>query len=464
MNETDIEIAGTGVNIREHFALLVNGMNDAIICFNPTDTIAYANPAAAALFGYDTDEIVDLNVPNVIFSRDPDTSIQTPVELVCTLQPETHKKTLTLYGRKKDGTEFPLEMSLAAISIDGQEFLAGIVRDITERRNTEKTLRRNEKAYKTLVDSLPAPVLLINSDLDIVYYNNQARKLLGAGAERRMQKSFAEYTAPADRARAEADIKRILAKETVSDCSYAIVQDGNAPFNATLDLSYVLGNKGAPVGVLAVIRKSDSKTNEDEAAAKEAERLEKALVNTSFAVSSVVKMQDPFVGDHQERVTKLACAIAEEMGLPADKIRGLRIAGNLHDVGKLMIPLQILSKPGKLTDEEFQVVKNHPRSSYDQVRGIEFPWPVANAIFQHHERLDGSGYPHGIKDKEIIVEARILAVADVIEAMASRRPYRAGLGIDKALEEITQNSGTRYDPDVVDACVNLFKEKKFNFF
>jgi len=156
-------------------------------------------------------------------------------------------------------------------------------------------------------------------------------------------------------------------------------------------------------------------------------------------------------------------AIAVEMGLAEEQISALRVAGLLHDVGKVYVPSEILSKPGKLSDLERGLAKTHASASYDIVKAIKFPWPVCRIIIQHHERLDGSGYPKGIKGDEIIPEARILAVADVVEAMTSHRPYRPALGIDKALEEITMNRGVLYDEKVVDACVTLFKERGFKF-
>jgi HD-GYP domain-containing protein (c-di-GMP phosphodiesterase class II) len=152
------------------------------------------------------------------------------------------------------------------------------------------------------------------------------------------------------------------------------------------------------------------------------------------------------------------------MGLPEERVEGLRMAGLIHDIGKISVPAEILSKPAQLTELEYAMVKAHSQAGYDILNGtIDFPWPVAQIVFQHHERIDGSGYPRGLPGKEIILEARILGVADVVEAMASHRPYRSARGIDKALEEISQNRGVLYDPEVVDTCLKLFAEKKFTF-
>jgi HD-GYP domain-containing protein (c-di-GMP phosphodiesterase class II) len=174
-----------------------------------------------------------------------------------------------------------------------------------------------------------------------------------------------------------------------------------------------------------------------------------------------VEMKDPYTSGHQQRVSDLARSIATEMGLSADRQDFIRIASSIHDIGKISIPSEILSKPTKLTDLEFSLIKTHPQSGYDILKDIEFPWPVANVILQHHERMDGSGYPHGIKGDDIFLEARILAIADVVEAIASHRPYRPAFGIDIALEEIEKNKGITYDEDVVNACLKLFKNKGY---
>jgi putative nucleotidyltransferase with HDIG domain len=188
------------------------------------------------------------------------------------------------------------------------------------------------------------------------------------------------------------------------------------------------------------------------------ERLRRTLDGIVYALASTVEMKDAYTAGHQRRVARLACAIAEELGLSGQQIEGLRIAGLIHDIGKLSIPSDILSNPRRLTDAEFELVRIHPQVGYDILKEIEFPWPVAEIVLQHHERLDGSGYPNALKGEEILLEASIIAVADVVEAMASHRPYRDALGINKALEEIEKNKGKLYDPQVVDVCLRLFAE------
>jgi HD-GYP domain-containing protein (c-di-GMP phosphodiesterase class II) len=162
-------------------------------------------------------------------------------------------------------------------------------------------------------------------------------------------------------------------------------------------------------------------------------------------------------------VTDLACAIAQAMGLTNQQIQPIHMAGLLHDVGKILLPTEILTKPGRLNEIEFAMIKSHPRAGYDILKSIDFPWPIARMVLQHHERVNGTGYPEGARGEDILLEARILAVADVVEAMSSHRPYRAALGVDKALDEIVQNSGILYDQQVVAACVRVFREGVFSF-
>ena len=191
--------------------------------------------------------------------------------------------------------------------------------------------------------------------------------------------------------------------------------------------------------------------------------LRNVLEGTVYALAEMSEQRDPYTAGHQRRVAQLACAIAREMGLPKNQIEGIRMSALLHDIGKMHVPSEILTRPGQISDLETGMIEAHARVGYEILRTIEFPGPVAKTVLQHQERLDGSGYPAGLSDGEILLEARILAVADVVEAMSSHRPYRATLGMNKALKEISQNRGILYDPDVVDACLILLSKKKFKF-
>jgi HD-GYP domain-containing protein (c-di-GMP phosphodiesterase class II) len=197
--------------------------------------------------------------------------------------------------------------------------------------------------------------------------------------------------------------------------------------------------------------------------AQSAQRLLHSMEGTIMAMGAMVEMRDPYTAGHERRVSELSAAIACEMGLTESEVHGIRLAAAIHDLGKIQIPAEILAKPTKLTALEYEIIKGHPQAGYNILKEIDFPWPIARMVYQHHERIDGSGYPLGLQEPEISIGAKIMAVADTVEAMSSHRPYRPGLGIDKALEEIMKNRGRHYDARAVDSCVKLFKEGRFEF-
>jgi len=191
--------------------------------------------------------------------------------------------------------------------------------------------------------------------------------------------------------------------------------------------------------------------------------LRASLEDTLAAIAAALEMRDPYTAGHERRVAELATALASKVGLNEEDSHSLYLAGIVHDIGKIKIPSEILVKPGKLSEIEYSLVKEHASAGYEILQHIDFPWPIAEIVRQHHERLDGSGYPQGLKMGEILYRSRILAVADVVESMASHRPYRPSLGIDAALDEIESGKGIRYDASVVDACIDLFKTDHFDW-
>jgi putative nucleotidyltransferase with HDIG domain len=191
-------------------------------------------------------------------------------------------------------------------------------------------------------------------------------------------------------------------------------------------------------------------------------KLQNVLEGTIHALASTFEKRDPYTAGHQQRVSNLACAIASEMGLSKDKVKGIRMVGFIHDLGKIYVPAEILNKPGKLTNVESSLIRTHAKVGHDILEKVKFPWPIAQVIVQHHERLDGSGYPLGLTGEDILLEAKIIGVADTVEAIASHRPYRPALGLEKALEEVSEKRGILYAPEVVDACLRLFAEKRYH--
>jgi len=193
------------------------------------------------------------------------------------------------------------------------------------------------------------------------------------------------------------------------------------------------------------------------------DKLQKNLYETIYALSSIVKIKDPYTAEHQWRVAHIASVIAQDMGLAKEQVETIRIAGIVHDIGKISVPAEILNKPGQLSSIELEMIRTHPSVSYNILKDIDFPGPVKEVVFQHHERIDGSGYPEGLTGKDMLLETKIIGVSDVVEAIASHRPYRPSLGIDKSIEEISQYRDTLYDSKVVDTCLNLLTTKRFKF-
>ena len=226
---------------------------------------------------------------------------------------------------------------------------------------------------------------------------------------------------------------------------------------------HIIDERGKIVGLVTTGRDVTEQKITEKKLKEALKKVRKILGAVIKVLSLVVEKKDPYTAGHQRRVSDLARAIASDMDLSEEKIEAIRTAALLHDIGKIRIPAEILTKPARLNDMEFFLVKAHPQIACEIIKDIEFPWPITDIILQHHERLDGSGYPQGLKDDEILLEARILAVADVVEAMSFHRPYRPSLGLKKALEEIERNRRKLYDPDVVDACLKLFRMKEFKF-
>ena len=326
----------------------------------------------------------------------------------------------------------------------------------------EKKLQESEEKFRTIFESSEEGYYEIDLAGRFTFFNETMRKISGHSAEELMGMSNLEYTTPETAKKMYKLFNEIYKTGNPGEIGEyeGTAKDGT---KITLGLSAYLmrDEKGEPVGFRGIVRDITAHRRMEEELEQSFESLRRGLNATINVLVAAVEMRDPYTAGHQKHVANLARAIATEMGIQKEKIEGIRMAGAIHDIGKISVPPEILSKPGPLQDIEFAMIKLHPQVGYDILKNIEFPWPVALIVLQHHERMDGSGYPQGLSGEEICLEARIMAVADVIDAMSSHRPYRPALDIEKALEEILQNRGTLYDPEAVDACVRLFTEKGF---
>jgi len=339
--------------------------------------------------------------------------------------------------------------------------------DITERILSEEALRKSEMKYRSLTERMSDILWTCDLEMNVNYVSPAIEKVLGFTTEEWMRIPVAGQLTPemlhlvmamlADEL--HHDAQRAPDRQIRLDMEY-YHRDGTIRYLESA-MFFIRDDRGTPVGIQGLSRDITERKRAEERLRDTLESLKKAIDTTIQVMVAAVEARDPYTAGHQLRVAYIAKAIAAEMGLSQDKIEGIRIAGTIHDIGKLSVPTEILSKPGKLSSIEFSLVKEHAQEGYKILKDVESPWPLAEIVFQHHERMDGSGYPRNLKGSEILLEARILGVADEVEAMATHRPYRPSLGINAALQDIEKNRGTLYDSDVVDACLRLFREKGF---
>lgn len=330
-----------------------------------------------------------------------------------------------------------------------------------KRRASERSLAESEQRFRGLVEQSLSGIYIIQNG-QYVYANPRLAEILGVDSYRELVgHSPIEFILPEDRQNVEQQIDNL----TQGTSQHLTYEAGvRRPDGKIIDIG-VHGAMATHMGVPAVIGLVQDVTDKKHAEAQlntYVEKLQASLMQTVEVATVLSEMRDPYTAGHEHRVAEIAVAIGKEMGLDEYELEGLRVAGYLHDIGKINIPSEILSKPGKLTELEYEIIKGHPQSGYNALKDVDFPWPVAQVALQHHERINGSGYPQGLKGDEIILQARITAVADVVEAMGSHRPYRPGLGLEPALKEIERGSGTLYDPIVTDACLRLFREKGYS--
>jgi PAS domain S-box-containing protein/putative nucleotidyltransferase with HDIG domain len=336
-----------------------------------------------------------------------------------------------------------------------------VVHNITERKLAEEALRKSEEKHRFLVDNANDAIFIAQDGL-IKFPNPKTLEILGYSEEDLVRIPYMDLVHSDDRAiLSEFRQKRDGAKESTNTYSIRVTTHAGQEIWAQIS-SVPIVWEDRPA-TLNFVRDITIQKKAEEELRNSLDKLRKITGATIQAMAQTVEVRDPYTAGHQKRVADLARAIATRMGLSSDQVDGIRMAGVIHDIGKISVPAEILSKPGLLTPLEFSLIKTHSQIGYDILKDIEFPWDIATMVLQHHERLDGSGYPQGVTGERILLEARILTVADVVEAMASHRPYRPSLGLDKALEEIGNKKGRFYDPDVVDACVKLFTENKFTF-
>ena len=332
-----------------------------------------------------------------------------------------------------------------------------------QQKKAEEALRQSQQEFISIFRDNPEAIVYVDEKGDILDINLRFSDLFGYSLKEIKGKNInSGIIHPPDKIEEGKDIdNKALLKGYIDFETIRKKKDGTL-FPVSLSGSPVIVD-GKPRGIIGMFADITERKKTEEQLKESFKKLQKTMEDSIYAISMITEARDAYTAGHQQRVTKLAVALAEEMGFPQDRVEGIKIAALTHDVGKINLPAEILSKPGRLSEIEFNLIKNHSQIGYDILKKIDFLWPVADIVLQHHEKVNGSGYPRGLKGDGILLEAKIICVADVVEAMSSHRPYRPALGIDKALEEISQNKGILYDPKVVDICLKLFKEKGFKF-
>lgn len=350
-------------------------------------------------------------------------------------------------------------------AITGEELLRRIslfeMENIQFRLENRQNLYDCEAKYQTALDAIDVHMSLIGRDLRIMWANSKAKQLFG-------HDMIGKHCYEAYHGRKEpcTDTSCLTQQAfekgyTKSRSAKTFTLKGKKIFFKGKAKVVSRDKHGNPTAVVKIYKDITKSKLAEQELQNSMKQLRKNLAGTIQAMARTVESRDAYTAGHQRRTTNIARAIAYEMGLPKQTIDGIRMAGVIHDLGKISIPAEILSKPGAINESEFSLIKQHPQAGFDILKGIDFKWPVADIVLQHHERINGSGYPYGLQGDDILLEARVIGVADVIEAMASHRPYRPALGIDDAFEEITMNSGIMYDPEVVNAAIDLFTSKGY---
>jgi PAS domain S-box-containing protein len=439
---------------------LIENIPDIIFTIDLEGKITFISKRTKDIIGYENSEMIKMSIFDLI----PQEAHQSVMEKVQKGMKGQKIKHLKMPVKAKSGAVLFFEFSFTRIIKDGVVVGAqGTAVDITERKRTEEKLLKEEQRFRILAEQSSDIILLINREKEIIYENPAVDRILGLKREERIGKNVLENLHPDDVHRVLNAFDALMEdKNTSSTRDEEIrVRHADGSWRTFEVVASNLTNEHIVEAMIINLRDITERKQAEEKLQRTLDSLRKAVGTTIQVLVSAVESRDTYTAGHQSRSADLACAIATEMGLAQDKIEGIRMAGIIHDIGKLSIPAEILSKPTKLTEIEFALIKEHSQRGYEMLKDVDSPWPLAEIVYQHHERMNGSGYPRNLRGDEIIIESQILAVADVVEAMASHRPYRPTLGIVVALEEITKNKGILYNRAVVDACLRLFQEKGY---
>ncbi|HBU69208.1 MAG TPA: hypothetical protein DEE98_02370 [Elusimicrobia bacterium] len=455
--------------------------DNAPIAYHTLDSngvITRVNQTESKLLGYKPEEMVGKHIFDFIL---PEQREKARERFQMKLTGRQFGKSENRVYIKKDGTKIYVSID-DALDRDIKGEVVGIrttMVDMTERVKSEEDILEQKEFSAKLIQSSTTPAFVLDANHKVIIWNKACEKLTGSGDHGMVNtdlhwKAFYPQKRPlladliidgksgdADGYHMSYERSDVLAEGLHSEEWFKNL--GGRERYIVFDAAPVYNTRGELIASIETMKDITEHKKAEEELEKSFKKLQITLEETVNALASTAEKRDSYTAGHQHRVMLLACAIAREMKLPQDKIDGIRVSATLHDIGKIYVPAEILNKPGKLMDLEMGLIKIHPKVGYDILKTIPFTWPVAQIVLQHHERIDGTGYPLGLSGDDILLEARIIGVADVVEAMAFHRPYRANLGMEKAIEEITARRGSYYDTLVVDACLKVLAGGNFNF-
>jgi len=444
---------------REEYFNLFNNANDLIQVVNPTGEFLAVNKKCLETLEYSQEEVKGLRVNNII-RKDKLKQVNEQMQEVKNGKSIDFETVFI----SKSGKEINVEGRGNGLFKDGKFVSAvGIFRDITKRKQAEKNVKSAKDELEIIIDSVPAIIFYKDIEGRIIRTNKANADAFGVPIKDMVGKTPEELFPQEQAEKMRKDDKEVIIS---GKPKRNIIESYTTPEGIkwqTTDKIPYRDKTGKIIGIIGLAKDITVQRKSEKKLQQSYQKLKKTMDATIDTISKIIEIKDPYTAGHQKGVSQLATAIAKELNLSSDKIEGIRIASLLHDIGKISVPTEILSKSTKLSDIEFSLIKEHSQTGYNILKSIDFSYSVAQIVLQHHERLNGSGYPNHLKGEDILPEAKIIEVADVVEAMSSFRPYRPALGIDVALEEISKNKGILYDPEVVDACIKLFKEKGFKF-
>jgi PAS domain S-box-containing protein len=444
----------------ELYRTIFENTGTATVIFEENATISLANAKFAELVGYTIDEI-EKKKKWTEFVVEEDLEMMKTRHRLRRIDPDATPKSYEFRAIDRYGGIRNILLTIDVILGTNQR-VASLL-DITANKRVEEALKNSELKYRNIFENAIEGIYQSTIEGRITTANAAFARMAGYDSPEELIESIKDigaqlYVHPEDR-------KKFLeirdAKGFVDDFEVEFYKKDGSKFFVVINSRTVKDEQGKILYLEGLIEDITIRKHAEKQLLQTLDRLRKAVITTIQVLVSAVESRDPYTAGHQTRTADLARAIATEIGLPQDKIDGIRLAGSIHDIGKLSVPAEILAKPNKLTDIELSLIEEHSRIGYEVLKNVESPWPLAEIVYQHHERMNGSGYPRNLKGDEILMESRIIAVADLVEAMASHRPYRAALGIEAALEEIEKNKGILYDNTVADACLRLFRVKGY---